>query len=279
MAVNAGSALELGAALKKLRNDRGVSTEALGKRIGVSSANFTFWERGERVPREEHLLNILDELGVDDAERKRLIGLRWRASGPPDQLVTGAPSIGPPLAELIEFEQTANELIDIAPLMVPGLLQTEDYAAATFVDMSEVATRVALRVGRQKKITRARQPVRYTAFIDSEALIRPVVGADAMVEQLRHLLEMQQRENVTVRLVSSTHPGYNPMLAGPCMVLKFPTADPVIHLEHESTAGFVRKEEDVRRYLAAVEKVARIAMTPARTAEVIAEIVNGMETT
>lgn len=280
MAVNAGSAeaRELGAALKKLRNDRGVSMEALGERIGVTSANFTFWERGERVPREEHLLNILDELEPDDAERDRLLGL-YRKAGGPGQLVAGQTTIGSQLAKLIDYEQTAIRLTDVAPLVFPGLLQTEDYARATFDDLSDIATRVALRIGRQKVITRLKRPTEFIAYIDSEVLVRPIAPPDVMVDQLRHLLEMQQRDNVTIRIVPSTSVRYNPMLAGPFMMLEFPTAAPIVHLEHYRASAFLWERADVDAFSVAVEKISGRAMTPAASAEAIASILNGMETT
>lgn len=273
---SSAEARELGAGLRRLRTDRGLTTRELGGRIGVSSANFTHWETGERLLREDHLVNILRELRPDEDERERLIGLHRKASGP-GQLIAGTPSIGERLARLIEYEQVANQLTDIAPLMIPGLLQTADYARACFTGLSDLDTRVALRVGRREIITRTRQPAIYRAFIDSEALVRPVAPPDVMADQWRHLIEMQQRPNVDIRIVSSMDRGYNPMLAGPFLLIEFPSADPVVLLEHQSTSAFSWGEEDVRGFQHAVEKINQIAMTPAASAEAIVELVNGME--
>ncbi|HET9889632.1 MAG TPA: helix-turn-helix transcriptional regulator [Mycobacterium sp.] len=285
MSVSSGSghsaeARELGAILRRLRDARGLTTRQLGERIGVTSANFTYWERGDRLIPANHLASSLDVLEPDDAERERMLGLHRKARpADPGLLVAGAPNIGPQLVQLIEYEQTASRLIDVEPLMIPGLLQTADYARAAFAGLDDVNTRVALRMGRRDVITRAVDPVDLTAYVDSEVLVRPIAPPDVMVGQLRHLLEMAQRPNITIRLVSSTHPGYNPMLAGPFLLIEFPAALPIVHLEHYSTGAFLDKEPDVRTYVAAVEQVDQIAMTPARTAEVIAELLNGMETT
>jgi transcriptional regulator with XRE-family HTH domain len=274
-----GEARELGAGLRKLRVSRGLTTRDLGARIGVSSANFTHWETGDRLIRGDHLVNILDELAPEDDERERLLSLHRKAGGP-GELVAGAPSIGQQLVQLIEYEQVASRLTDVAPLLIPGLLQTEDYARAAFADLGDIATRIALRLGRQKVITRPKQPAELVAYIDSEALVRPVAAPDVMADQLQHLLDMAQRPNVEIRLVPSTSGGYNPLLAGPFMLIEFPSATPVVHLEHYRASAFLWEGDDVKAFSAAVEKISERAMTPAATAEVIASILNGMvETT
>lgn len=278
MAVNGGGAeaRELGAGLRRLRDQRDMTTRALASASEQSAANISHWESGNRLPTEERLLRVLDALDAPESERDRLLGLRRQADGP-GQLVAGAPSIGAQLAQLIQYEHVASHLTDVAPLLIPGILQTADYARATFADLLDVDTRVTLRMGRREVITRARQPAELTAFVDSEALIRPVAPPDVMAEQLRHLLAMAERPNVTLRLVSSTIPGYNPMLAGPFLLLEFPSAGPIVHLEHHRASAFLWEESDVEEFWAAVQKIHQMAMTPARSAEVIAEIVHGME--
>lgn len=285
MSVSSGShrggsleARELGAALKRLRDARGLNTRQLGEMIGVTSPNFTHWERGDRLIPANRLLAVLDALNPDDAERERLLGLHRQASGP-GELVAGPPSVGHQLVQLIEYEQAASDIVDVAPQMIPGLLQTEGYAAAVFGALPDTATKVALRIGRQKVITRPRDPATYTAYIGSEALVAPVAPVDVMAEQLQHLLAMQQRDNITIQVVSNTQPGYNPMRAGQFMLLEFPAAPAIVHLESHQTAAFVWDDADVRSYFAAVKQIGQIAMTPARTAEVIAELVNGLEKT
>lgn len=283
MSVNTGGAgsaemRELGAALRKLREARSMTTRVLGEQIGMSTANISHWENGARLISAERLDLMLDALQPDDDERDRLLGLHRKANGP-GELVAGQTTIGQQLVQLIEYEQVATRLTDVAPLMIPGLLQTESYARAAFEGLSAIPTRVALRLGRQKILTRPHEPAELVAYLDSEALTRPIADGQVMVDQWRHLLEMSQRPNITIRLVSSTSRGYNPMLAGPFLMLEFPAASPVVHLEHHRTAAFLWEEEDVRGFAAAVDRIDEMAMTPAQTAEVIAEIVNGTEST
>jgi transcriptional regulator with XRE-family HTH domain len=282
MSVNSGSgagpeARALAKGLRDLRESRKLTTRALADASGQSSANVSHWESGNRLPSEERLQRVLDALDAPEDERERLLGLRRRLAEGPGQLVAGAPSIGAQLVQLIEYEQVATRLVDVEPLVIPGLLQTADYARATFAGLSDVDTRVALRMGRRDVITRVRQPAELVAYIDTEVLVRPVGTPDVMVDQMRHLLEMGQRPNVQIRLVSSTTRGYTPMQAGAFLLMEFPAAPPVVHVEQYSTAAWVWDEQSVRGFYTAVEKIDKIAMTPARSAEVIAEYVNGME--
>lgn len=279
MAVNRGDEVrELANGLRALRDRSGKTTRALGEEIGASASNISNWERAERLLSEERLVQLLDALPASDDERERLLGLRRQADGP-GQLVSGTPSIGEQLVRLVEYEQTARRITDVAPLVIPGLLQTSDYARATLGQLRDIETRIALRVGRRDVLMRSRQPAELVALIDSEVLVRPIAPTPVMADQLHHLLEMAERPNITIQLVSSTRAGYNPMLAGPFILLEFATATPVVHLEHHRASATLWEEKDVAEFVQAAKEVHDIAMTPARSAEVIAEIVNGMETT
>lgn len=280
MAGNRGTAHELGAALRALRSRAGLTTRALGDKIDASATNVSHWERGERLIAERRLVRFLDAVDATPDEREELLGLRRHADGP-GQLVAGTPSIGAQLAQLIEYEQVARRITAVAPLLVPGLLQTGDYARATLKHHRDIDTRVALRLGRRDILTRTREPAELVALIDSEVLVRPVVRGQpsVMAEQLRHLLTMSARNNITIQIVQSATVGWTPILAGPFILLEFATATPVVHLEHHSASAFLWEEEDVQRFTAAAEEIRNAAMTPEDSSRVIAEIVNGMETT
>lgn len=278
MPVNKGGAAdELAAGLRALRSRSKLTTRALGELVDASAANISNWERAERLISEERLVQILDALGASDDERERLLGLRRQANGP-GQLVSGTPSIGTQLTRLIEYEQVARRITHAAPLLIPGLLQTSDYARATLSNHIDIDTRVALRVGRRDILTRTRQPAELVAYIDSEVLVRPIAPPHVIADQLHHLLKMAELPNVTIQVVPSTTPGYNPLLAGPFILLEFSTATPVVHLEHYISSAFLWEEEDVRGFVTAAEKIHNVAMTSAQSIEVITEIVNGMET-
>jgi transcriptional regulator with XRE-family HTH domain len=281
MAETSRSALlrELGAEIASARSAANLGVRELARSAGLSThSRLSELERGKRLLAMDELEHILDVLAVTASERERLMSLARSADGP-GQLNVGVPGVNATLAQLIDHERAAIRITDAAPLLIPGLLQTSDYARAIMAAEPDSELRVTLRSGRRDILTRERQPVELLALIDSEALVRPVASPHVMLDQLRHILRLASLRNVTVQVVSSTATGYHPMLAGPFELLEFAKAAPVVLLDHHSSSAFLWEPEDVARFIEAADLVRTKAMTPARSAEVIAKIVNGLEST
>lgn len=271
---------ELGRELKERRTVAGLTLRDLAGRLGAGFSNprLSQWETGRRLPPLADLVRVLDELGTPADVRERILGLRRDADDAPGQLTAGATTLGGSLTQLVKHEAAASRIVDVAPLLVPGLLQTSDYARAIMGDVPDADTRVALRAGRREILTR-RSPVEFLALVDTEALVRPIAPRDVMVEQMHHLLTMARRPNVTIQLISSTRPGFHPGLAGPFELIGFPKARPIVLLEHHRSSLFLWEERDVAAFLEASEEIRQAAMTPAESTGIIENIVHGMETT
>jgi len=268
---------DLGAELKALREAQGIGVRALAREAGMKThAHISLWEKGERRPPEETLARVLTVLNCSSDDRERLLGLLREAQGP-GRFAAGMPGLGETVSKLIDLESSATRITDCSPLLIPGLLQTSGYARAIMGDSPHAEARVVLRAGRRDVLTR-RDPVELIALIDSEVLVRPVAPRDVMIDQLRYLLEMGERPNVTIQVVSSTRPGWHPGLAGPFELIEFKKAPPVVHLEHHRSSAFLWEGDDVREFADAANEVRKVAMTPAESAEAIAWIVNGQET-
>lgn len=276
MSVSRASARELGAELRVRRKTAGHTLRGLEQLVGMSNAKISLWENGHRLPSLDDLGTVLDALGVVGDERERILAMRREAEGP-GVLVAGTTTIGAQLTKLIEWEQGARLITDVAPLVVPGLLQTADYARAILDGLPDMETRVALRMGRSDVLRRSRKPVQFHALIDDEVLSRSFAPSDVMVEQLNHLLKMAEFPNVTIQLVPSTCPRYTPILAGPFILLDFDTAPSIVHLEHFRASVSLWEGADVQGFRDAAEQIADVAMSPERTSEFISELVNGME--
>jgi transcriptional regulator with XRE-family HTH domain len=279
MDVSTAAMRELGAQLRQFRQGADLSLRELQDRVGFSNSKISLWENGHRLPSLTDLERVLDELQVSGDDRERLLGLRQAASDTPGVIASGEPGIGPQLAQLIDYEERAARIVYWAPLLIPGLLQTSAYTRAVMGSAPSSETRVKLRAGRQNILTRRRNACELHAILDSEVLIRPVAPSDVMIDQLHFLLDMAKRPNITLQIVSSTRPGYHPGLAGPFELIEFPTARPVLHLEHHWSSLTLWEEEDVKAFMDASGMIQQAAMTPADSAGVIEDIVNGMETT
>lgn len=235
---------------------------------------------GKTRPSADEIRRLLDAMDVADLdERERALGLAAQASEDPGHLTVGPAVINETLVQLIDHERAARRITMAGPLLIPGLLQTTDYARRIVGDSVEAQPRVALRAGRRDILTR-RDPVELFALIDSEALLRPIVPPDQLRDQLKHILELSARPNVTVQVVMSTTPGYHPMLSGQFELLEFPTAPPVVLIDHYDASVFLRDAARVAEFVKAAEFLrSDVAMSPEESSRLIAEIVNGMEST
>jgi len=143
----------------------------------------------------------------------------------------------PKLLQFIEYEAAASAIHMFQTILVPGLLQTEEYARAVISALRPEATKaqieasVKVRMKRQAILTRT-EPVELLFVVDEAVIRRQVGGEDIMRRQVRHLVEMANRKNVTlevVRFSAGAHPG----MQGPFVILEFPDTedDDVLYLE------------------------------------------------
>lgn len=179
--------------VKRWREQAGTTREELCKETGYHYEYVKSMENGRRKP-TLRLLQIADEMC--DAH-----GLLLSAQ---DYL---KPEPFPARSQ--EFMQAEAEAIAIhsyEPLLIPGLLQTEEYARALIsescppLDDETVEERVNARLRRQEAL-RARPSVVF-GFVVYEAALRTLVGGrDAMKRQLQHLLESGELRNVSVQML------------------------------------------------------------------------------
>jgi transcriptional regulator with XRE-family HTH domain len=259
---------ELGAQLRELRQARNLTTRTMAEQIRVSNANISHWETGNRLVPMDRLVTLLDALDVTGDDREELLVMRRRAD-------TAGPSAQ--LAPLLQYEQTARHIVEWAPLTLPALVQTGDYARALLGQDPDADTKVALRAGRREVLTRKRNPVGYLALIDSSVLARPVADLAVRYDQLEFLLEMSRLPNVTIRLVPANTPGYHPGLAGGFVLLEFPKAQPVVHIEQYRASRLLWDAGDVADYLSAVHRIERRALPPAESADVIEKTMHSLQ--
>ncbi len=236
----------LGVELRDLRKAKRVSLVALGAQVGLDKNTISRNERGERVASETEVASILGALGVVGAKRREMLVLA-REANKSNWLATGA---GLPwqVKALIEYERVATSIMDVTALVVPGLLQTADYARSIMTEgglsHAEAEARVAVRLERQRVLDR----VPYLAIIDEAVLNRQFGGRAVMAAQVRHLLAMAERPNVTIRVVPKDR-GWYPALYGSFVLLESARTSPVVHLEHMRSGVFLDKLQDVQAYI------------------------------
>lgn len=185
---------------RRLSLDPPLSREALAHKVGIHPKSLAKIEQGKAQPRPGTRVRLSKALGWSVAE------LAVALSDEAQNGVAGhvVPST---LTMLASLEQAASELRWWETYVVPGLLQTAEYAAAVEsvgpnpATPEEVARRVELRLSRQRVLDRQPNPLRLFALIDASVLHRTTGGAEVMAAQLDHLRAMAERPNVDIRVV------------------------------------------------------------------------------
>jgi hypothetical protein len=161
----------------------------------------------------------------------------------------------------IGLEEAASQLAWYESELVPGLLQTEDYARTLIqadnpgVDDQEISRRVHVRMARQPLIRRATAPLHLQVALNEGILRRPVGGPAIMAGQLARLAEVAELANVSLRVVpfsAGLHPG---LMSGPFVILRFPLngdrreSEPAtVYMDGFTGALYLDKPGEVERY-------------------------------
>lgn len=274
MASTTPKARALGAELRKVRERTNISVRKLAAQLEISHSELSRNETGERPPRLERVVAILTALGVTGAEAEKIVGMSQDTDGP-HWLGVGIPEREIQLAALLDFERTANRITDVSPLVIPGLLQTADYARSIMttanVPKNEIDTRVATRLGRRDAIERDK-PAEVITYIGEYALRQSIGGLAVMRNQLRHLRKVADLPHVVIRVIPE-RTGWHPGLDGPFLLLDFPAASPIVMLENRRSALFLHEDDDVQAYRLAVETIHTIAMSPESSSGLIADLI------
>ena len=175
---------------------------------------------------------------------------------------------------LIGLETEAVTISSYGQELIPGLLQTADYARSVIRafrpdDTADgIARRVEVRMARQEVFTRD-DPPRLWAVI-SEAVVRRAVGGQAvMAAQLRALASERDRPVVTVQVLPFSA-GEHPAMAGSFVILDFPDPEPsAVYLENASSALYLERLTDVQRYAGMFRFVQAAALGPKESRDML----------
>ncbi|HYN95958.1 MAG TPA: helix-turn-helix transcriptional regulator [Pilimelia sp.] len=188
-------------------------------------------------------------------------------------------AVPPPYASYIGLEAEAAELCYFHPIAVPGLLQTEAYAKAIVpvdgpdqVEPDEIATRVAIRLTRQREVLGRDNPPEIRAVLD-EAVLRRVTGSrQIMREQLLHLAELGTAPNITIQVLPFT--AGNNTVNGPFVILRYadPTDSDVVYLESALINDVVDRSESIGPYQYAFKSLCQDSLDSADSAALIAQV-------
>lgn len=220
------------------------------------------WETGRRIPTSEDVASLLTAMRVIGTEKQVLIELA-RHAGTANWFNSGTRGVSLGLGAVIESERAASSIFEWSSGVLPGLLQTMDYTRSMYLSAGRSAAdadRGSVVQTDRKRILGGPAPVNFCALIN-EAALRDNIGDNRVIaDQIRHLIELAKRPNVTVQVMpldARWHPGK----AGPFVLYEFPDAPAVVYFEHYRSSAFDPDPDDVRAYREAADKMREIAMS------------------
>ena len=273
----------LGAQLRRLRTEAGLSREEAGAAIRASEWKIHRLENGQVSFKERDIVDLLRLYGVTDPGAVAGSVLMAREANLPGWWQHLGDLMPAWFRAFVDLEQAASLIRAYEGQFVPGLLQTEAYCRAVVAGAlldeppEEVERRVALRLGRQELLSSNRGP-RLWAVVDEAALRRPVGGRAVMRAQLERLVEAAMLPQVTLQVLPF-EAGAHPAMVGAFTVLRFEDAElpDVVYLEHLTSALYLNKQEDVDQYLHVMESVCVRAAPPDQTPGILHEILKELD--
>ncbi|MGI5197805.1 helix-turn-helix domain-containing protein [Streptomyces sp. CA-288835] len=254
----------LGAELRKLRIQAGMSGDAAAELIHAERTRISHIESGRvDVPRNG-LYKLLRAYGCPEgAYFDGLMAMaQERGKGWWSEF---SDTIGPAARDLAELESRSTVLRTHEPMLIPGMLQTQDYARAvleaTEGDPQRADRYAQFRLARQRVLT-GDSPVTYRAVIHEAALHTRVGGPAIMRRQLLRLIEVSRLPNMTVQVYPFEAGNYaahtQSFVIYGCTTPELDT----VYLEHPTKSLFLRDGDQLDEYAKMFERLSQLALAP-----------------
>jgi transcriptional regulator with XRE-family HTH domain len=277
----------LGADLRKMRKAAGYTLEDAAKVINISQSLLSRIETGHRTvsPVDVSALIgaysvVIGEHQANPAKRAQLIALAEES----DELGWWQRNLTDYARQkhtLITLESKAETIVHFDALVIPGLLQTDEYAQAVMVECGYVPhdaidEGMNTRKHRQSVLLR-RNPPALVAVIDELALHRLVGGHDVLRRQLHHLVKEADRDHVSLRVIPNdgqAHGGID----GPFIVIRRPALPPVVFVETLTSCLFVEDHADIELYELVLRKLLNRALSEEESVSLVANLATRLDT-
>ncbi|MEU2363700.1 helix-turn-helix domain-containing protein [Streptomyces noursei] len=197
----ATNAAVFGEVLRHFREAAGLTQEELARKIPCDRSQVARVERGTRVPHETSAEKCDELLGTGGVLKKLWGRIDWY------------PEVAHPdwFKRRAEMDAVAVALREYQERVIPGLLQTPEYAHALFsrrpASADEVAERVRARLSRQQRFLADAGPM-YVAVLDESCLRNGVGSSEIMRDQCAHLLSVGRRSNIRIQVAPAGITGF-----------------------------------------------------------------------
>jgi len=269
---------ELGALLRKLRTEKGLTVEQAADRLLFSMSKLSRMETGHGIATPRDIRDLCELYGVTgEAEREHMMKL---AAEGKQQAWWQSYDLG--YATYVGLEAEAVSIAAFQSSVVNGLLQTAEYARAGHeaamprLSPDQIELQIEAKLTRQRILGQERPPG-FSVVLDEAALHRVVGGRQVMVAQLTRILETSARPNVTVQVLPF-EVGAHPAVESNFTILELPDPTPgVVFVEGLIGSTYLERGDDLERYREIFCKLQSMALNPQDTAGLIAQIIRSLE--
>jgi transcriptional regulator with XRE-family HTH domain len=268
---------ELGALLRGLREERRFSVKQVTEHLMCSASKISRLETGERGATLRDVRDLCDLYDVTAPERDRLMALaresKQQGWWQPYDL---------PYSNYVGLEAEATAISGFHSSVLPGLLQTSEYAVEVHrAAVPEVSTpeltpavieqRVEARLRRQDLLTKE-NPLKFSIVLDEAVLHRLVGGSAVMKNQLEHVADVAALPNVRIQVIPYGV-GAHPALESTFYILDFAGILPsVVYVEGLVGWIFLERSEDLDRYRRVFQRLSDIALNPEESIALVGAI-------
>ncbi|GGW00166.1 helix-turn-helix transcriptional regulator [Streptomyces globisporus] len=274
----------LGMELRKLRDHAGLTTEEVSSNMGWHQSKLSRVENGRSGMRAHEIAKVLDLYGVSSQEEREALGALAREG---KQRVWWQPYsdvLTQRYASYIGFEAEAVAMRSFQTLLIPGLLQTPDYARATIqalqpeASAADVRALVEVRLARQNAVLTREEPLKMWAIVDEAVLRRQVGPHEVRERQLLRLAEAAEQPHVVLQVLPFSAGGHIGML-GPFVILEFPVRGDldVVYAESLTSSLYLERDEDLAAYGRAYDLLRAAALDTGPSRDLIIRIAKGTE--
>ena len=268
----------LGAELRQLREGAGQTLESAGQVLECHFTKISRLENGRSTVRRRDLDELLDFYEVADIRKRESLHALSRDGGKQGWWLTYGDVLSPPYVDFISLEAEALSLNVFQGQLVPGLLQTLDYARAvvaadpSWSSALEVERFAQVRIERQAVLARER-PLQVWAVLGEGVLRQRVGGAVVMREQLGRLVEVAGLPHVVVQVLPFTA-GAHAGMQGAFTVLEFAERSEltVVAVENLTASLYLEAPAEIDRHRLVFDHLRAAALSPAESVARIQDI-------
>ncbi|TDD76226.1 XRE family transcriptional regulator [Actinomadura darangshiensis] len=268
---------KLGAMLRELRESRDLNLQKAARLLNRTPSSLSKLETGKRGIRRPSLEHMLDRYELTDPQRRKALYDLARHATDKGWWHRYEGKLSSSMLDYISLEAEATSLKSFQLHLIPGLLQTDDYARAVITSgvsqgkMPDVDGLAEIRMRRQQVLFE-KNPPHLWAIVSEAALRQQFGGLEVMKAQLSRLIELSLLPNVTLQVLpfaAGAHPGHN----GSFTTLSTNELS-VVLVENLTSGWYLEHLDDIRRHDVVFDHLRAVALPPSDSRSLIERLVS-----